>query len=283
MAYTVVRTARSEIVKDVHGLLGGAVRRRRARWWPRPRPSPSISAPCPRPWRRCCQSSATTSPTATSVIMNDPYHGGMHLPDIFMFMPMFPPAGCSAFAVVICHHTDVGGRVPGSNASDSHRDLPGGAAHPAAQALRARPAERDARKHDRDQCAACRTACWATCGPVSPPAAGRRARPRSKLLDRYGADEVHDYMQRAARLCRAADARGDQDLAARAASDSPTTSTTTASPTRRSPSRSPSPCTTTAAAVDFAGSSPQVKGALNSTLSFTQVAHLSQRALRAGR
>lgn len=53
------------------------------------------------------------------VIMNDPYHGGMHLPDIFMFVPIFYEERRRAFAVVICHHTDVGGRVPGSNASDS--------------------------------------------------------------------------------------------------------------------------------------------------------------------
>jgi N-methylhydantoinase B len=43
----------------------------------------------------------------------------MHLPDIFMFMPLFYEGKRRAFAVVICHHTDVGGRVPGSNASDS--------------------------------------------------------------------------------------------------------------------------------------------------------------------
>src|SRR3979490_3191693 len=51
--------------------------------------------------------------------MNDPYHGGMHLPDIFMFVPIFFGGVRRAFAVVICHHTDVGGRVAGSNASDS--------------------------------------------------------------------------------------------------------------------------------------------------------------------
>ena len=33
--------------------------------------------------------------------------------------------------------------------------------------------------------------------------------------------------------------------------------------------------------VDYTGSSPQVKGALNSTLSFTHSLHLSERALRA--
>src|SRR5579859_2318840 len=57
------------------------------------------------------------------LINNDPYDGGMHLPDIFIFRPLFVPGEQGgrpiAYAATICHHTDVGGRVPGSNASDS--------------------------------------------------------------------------------------------------------------------------------------------------------------------
>lgn len=52
-------------------------------------------------------------------IMNDPFDGGMHLPDIFIFKPIFWNGKRVAFAATICHHADVGGRVPGSNASDS--------------------------------------------------------------------------------------------------------------------------------------------------------------------
>ena len=52
-------------------------------------------------------------------IINDPYAGGMHLPDIFVFTPIFSHGERIAFAATICHHADVGGRVPGSNASDS--------------------------------------------------------------------------------------------------------------------------------------------------------------------
>ena len=53
-------------------------------------------------------------------ILNDPFRGGMHLPDVFIFKPIFPGARpCIAWAGAVCHHTDVGGRVPGSNASDS--------------------------------------------------------------------------------------------------------------------------------------------------------------------
>jgi N-methylhydantoinase B len=52
-------------------------------------------------------------------LMNDPFDGGMHLPDIFIFKPIYFEGELLAFAATICHHTDVGGRVAGSNASDS--------------------------------------------------------------------------------------------------------------------------------------------------------------------
>jgi len=52
-------------------------------------------------------------------IMNDPFDGGMHLPDIFVFKPLYHAGKRLAFAATVCHHTDVGGRVAGSNASDS--------------------------------------------------------------------------------------------------------------------------------------------------------------------
>lgn len=52
-------------------------------------------------------------------IMNDPFDGGMHLPDIFIFKPLYHAGERLAFACTVCHHTDVGGRVAGSNASDS--------------------------------------------------------------------------------------------------------------------------------------------------------------------
>src|SRR5262245_57022556 len=52
-------------------------------------------------------------------IMNDPFDGGMHLPDIFVMKPLFHVGERLAFACTVCHHCDVGGRVAGSNASDS--------------------------------------------------------------------------------------------------------------------------------------------------------------------
>ena len=51
---------------------------------------------------------------------NDPYSGGSHLNDIFMFKPVFVDGRRIAFLGLILHHTDMGGRVPGGNAADSN-------------------------------------------------------------------------------------------------------------------------------------------------------------------
>jgi N-methylhydantoinase B len=53
------------------------------------------------------------------VITNDPYQGGMHLPDIFMFYPVFVEERLLGYSVLVAHHNDMGGRVPGSSAADS--------------------------------------------------------------------------------------------------------------------------------------------------------------------
>ncbi|RPH80035.1 MAG: hydantoinase B/oxoprolinase family protein, partial [Candidatus Rokuibacteriota bacterium] len=52
-------------------------------------------------------------------VVNDPYSGGSHLPDIFLFKPLYVDGVLAAFAGVIAHQTDIGGRVSGGNACDS--------------------------------------------------------------------------------------------------------------------------------------------------------------------
>lgn len=52
-------------------------------------------------------------------INNDPYSGGSHLIDIFMFRPLFADSRLLGFAGIIIHHTDIGGRVAGGQASDN--------------------------------------------------------------------------------------------------------------------------------------------------------------------
>lgn len=53
-------------------------------------------------------------------VLNDPYvAGGSHLPDIYVFQPVFLETQLIGFAAAIAHQVDIGGRVPGGNASDS--------------------------------------------------------------------------------------------------------------------------------------------------------------------
>jgi N-methylhydantoinase B len=52
-------------------------------------------------------------------ILNDPYRGGTHLPDITVISPLFVESRLAGFAASRAHHADVGGRVPGSMPADS--------------------------------------------------------------------------------------------------------------------------------------------------------------------
>lgn len=203
-------------------------------------------------------------------IMNDPFDGGMHLPDIFVFKPLYHNGQRLAFAATVCHHTDVGGRVAGSNASDSTEIYQEG--------LRIPPLKMyDAGKRNdtlfafieknvrvpvkvfgdlRAQLAACHIA----------------ERQFLDLVQRYGAETVAVYMQEvidyAERLTRAAirelpdgvycfeDWIDDDGI-------------DVGKPIRLFVTLAKQGDSMVA---DWTGSSPQVKGAINNTLSFTKAA-----------
>src|SRR5205823_11399249 len=52
-------------------------------------------------------------------ILNDPFRGGTHLPDVTVISPAFAGTELLGFAATRAHHADVGGRVPGSMPADS--------------------------------------------------------------------------------------------------------------------------------------------------------------------
>jgi N-methylhydantoinase B len=61
-------------------------------------------------------------------ILNDPFRGGTHLPDVTVILPIFGPADSGkdrreliGFAANRAHHADVGGPTPGSMPADSRR------------------------------------------------------------------------------------------------------------------------------------------------------------------
>jgi len=54
-------------------------------------------------------------------ILNDPYEGGTHLPDITLVSPVFIEDALAGFAACRAHHADVGGPTPGSMPASSTR------------------------------------------------------------------------------------------------------------------------------------------------------------------
>src|SRR3954451_9942306 len=55
-----------------------------------------------------------------SWILNDPYRGGTHLPDITVISPLFHEGEPAGFAAHRAQHADVGAPEPGSMPADSH-------------------------------------------------------------------------------------------------------------------------------------------------------------------
>ena len=203
-------------------------------------------------------------------ILNDPFDSGMHLPDIFVFKPPFVNGERLAFAATICHHTDVGGRVAGSNAPDSTEIYAEGLriAHLKMYDRGKRNEtlftliERNVRLPVRvfgdlrAQLAACHIA----------------EKQFLELVSRYGTEKVENYMQEVIdyteRLMRAAIAElPDGEFSFEDWIDDDGIDCDT--PIRLFVKFSKQGDRIVA---DWTGSAPQVKGAINNTLSFTKAA-----------
>ena len=118
MALTVIRTSRSSLVKedlDFSAALCDAEGRLIAQALCQPRHMCSIPTAIEAVFHRYGDQFARGDVYA----LNDPYEGGSHLPDIYLLKPIFRKSALLAFACTVAHHTDIGGRVAGGNASDS--------------------------------------------------------------------------------------------------------------------------------------------------------------------
>lgn len=266
VAYTVLRTARSEIVKDVMDY-SAALCDRHGQMVAQAKTIALHLGAIPEAMAEVLKRYGGQLQPGDAAIVNDPYQGGMHLPDIFMFVPFFYRGELEGFCVVICHHTDVGGRVPGSNASDSTEVYQEGLRIPVMKLYDAgrvndmleRLIAQNVRVPDRvlgdlrAQYAACQVG----------------VRELTRLLDRYGRDdarryfaELLDYAERLTReeirhwpqgTFRFEDFIDDDGL-----SDEPI------------PIRVAITVQGDRLSVDYSGSAPQVRAAINSTLSYTQ-------------
>jgi len=277
MAYTIVRIARSEIIKDVMDF-SAALCDGDGQMVAQAKTIAQHLGAIPEAMAAVLEKFGDGLADGDAVIINDPYHGGMHLPDIFMFMPLFFEGKRRAFAVVICHHTDVGGRVPGSNASDSTEIYQEGLRIPPLKLYDrgtlnetlATLIKINVRVPDR---------VW---GDLSAQYAAAQVGKRGleKLYQRYGAAEVEAYMAElldyAERLTRAEIGnwpQGTYEFTDHIDNDG----------LSNAPIPIKAAITVRAGGsllVDYTGSSGQVKGALNSTLSFTRsLTYLSVRCV----
>ena len=64
-------------------------------------------------------------------ILNDPYRGGTHLPDMTLISPVFVDGELLGFAASRAHHADVGGPTPGRDAGPLAHARGGGGGDPA--------------------------------------------------------------------------------------------------------------------------------------------------------
>jgi N-methylhydantoinase B len=53
------------------------------------------------------------------IVVNDPYHGGSHLPDLTLIKPVFYGEALAGYVVNRAHHADIGGMTPGSMPGNS--------------------------------------------------------------------------------------------------------------------------------------------------------------------
>jgi N-methylhydantoinase B len=266
MAHTVVRTARSEIVKDVMDF-SAALCAADGQMVAQAKTIALHLGAVPDAIQAVLAKFDGDLGEGDVIIMNDPYVGGMHLPDIFMFMPIFHEGRRCAFAVVICHHTDVGGRAPGSNASDSTEIFQEG--------LRVPPVKLfiGGRRNDTlfDMIAQNVRVPDRVIGDIGAQVAACKVGERElgRLLDQYGVDKVQRYMTElldyAERLTLAEIGKwpeGEYSFTDYIDDDGI--------------SEEPIPIRTSIRVkgghlfVDYAGSAPQVRAAINATLSYTK-------------
>jgi N-methylhydantoinase B len=265
IAYTVVRTARSEIVKDVMDY-SAALCDRHGQMVAQAKTIALHLGAVPEAMSAVLARYGDDLNPGDAVILNDPYHGGMHLPDIFMFVPIFHGGELQGFSVVICHHTDVGGRVAGSNASDSTEIYQEGLRIPVMKLYErgilnetlARLIEINVRVPDRvlgdlyAQYAACQVG----------------IRELNKLCERYGAEQLQQYM---AALLDYAESMTREEIRSWPKGTFRFTDYIDDDGMGSGPIPIEVAITVgeDSLIVDYEGSSPQVRGAINATRSYT--------------
>ncbi|MFQ5829130.1 MAG: hydantoinase B/oxoprolinase family protein [Candidatus Methylomirabilia bacterium] len=199
-------------------------------------------------------------------VLNDPYDGGSHLPDIIAVKPIFAGERLAGYSAVLGHQTDIGGRVAGGNACDSTEIYQEGLRIPPLKVYdRGRPQEEIFRLIERnvrvpEKVLGDVRALLAAC------AIGERE--YLKLVGRYGLAELEGYCTE---LLDYTEQFTRAEIAALPDGECAFTDYIDDDGIDPTPVRFQVRVTVegTSLTCDFTGTSPQVKGAINSVLAFT--------------
>jgi 5-oxoprolinase (ATP-hydrolysing) len=132
-------------------------------------------------------------------MLNDPYHGGTHLPDITVITPVFDRAGVDILFYVASrgHHADIGGIAPGSMPANSRRVEEEGVLIDNFQLVRAgRFLEREATALLQSGAYPCRNVAQNIADLQAQVAANQKGvEELLKMVDQFGLDVVQAYMR----------------------------------------------------------------------------------------
>ena len=151
-------------------------------------------------------------------LVNHPYRGAAHTPDIFAFAPLFLGGQLAAWGGTCAHHVDVGGRNPGTEGADNTSIFQEGLLLPSIRAVRAgRPVEEVWRTIEANVREPATTLGDLRAQLAALATAGRRL---EELASRFGSErmrsvmpEIQDHSERLLRaeLLRLPDAEGEAE------------------------------------------------------------------------
>lgn len=201
------------------------------------------------------------------IVSNDPYGGVSHFPDIVLVMPIFWRDSLVGFSAIVEHHTDIGGRFPGGMGIACAEVYEEGVRIPGVKLF----SQGKVNQELLDLIAANVRAPEDVLGDLEAQAAAcrRGARGVHDLLDKYGLEkftacnvQLHQYSERAIRSCIAAIPDGEYvcaDLFEDDGLGGPSVQLKLTIKVRGD-----------SVVVDFAGTAPQVRSAINVPLNLTR-------------
>ncbi|MCS7050596.1 MAG: hydantoinase B/oxoprolinase family protein, partial [Thermomicrobium sp.] len=201
------------------------------------------------------------------IVSNDPYGGVSHFPDIVLVMPIFWREQLVGFSAIVEHHTDIGGRFPGGMGIACAEVYEEGVRIPGVKLF----AQGRVNQELLDLLAANVRAPEDVVGDLEAQAAAcrRGARGVQELLDKYGLErfercnaQLRQYSERVMRSCIAAIPDGDygcEDLFEDDGLGGPGVTLELTVKVRGD-----------AVTVDFSGTDPQVRSAINVPFNLTR-------------